>query len=241
MSNTKKNLLITLGDSWTEGYGSYLLEAMKEYQSDKDLIKLQTDSADWMATHCWPAYLARILDCDLINLGYRGSANSAHAKWLLDQKINPVYKHVQVVWLLSDPHRFSFYSVEHEKRKRDVLNFAPVGILHNRVDCEPAIKTLAENYLSLVDLGGVVKETQFYIRIVENYCQLNNYNLLIGNAFTPTIFDSKHNIHAGQVYNSMQQFLGDNIKTTSSVCAHPNDLGYQKIAEELAQILQKLV
>ena len=235
----QEKLLITLGDSWTEGIGSYSPESLTEYHQHGDLTKLQNANVVWAAEYSWPQVLARMLDSDLINLGYRGAANSAHVKWLFDQVIDPAYKQVQIVWLLSDPFRFSFYNVENEHSRDNVLNFAPAALIHNRTTRAPVFKSLAENYLAVMDFEGVIKETHFYIHVMENYCELKGYKLAIGNAFTSTPFDSLYSVHRNQSYASMREFLGDKLETTSPVCAHPNSLGYQLIAEELARILEQ--
>jgi len=236
----KENLLITIGDSWTEGLGAYSDAALAQYKQDKDLDRLQQPT-DYMRQNSWPTQLAAILDYDLVNFGVRGSANSAHAKWLLNEDKFSQYKKVQVIWLLSEPYRFSFISENNPYSYNGILSISPIGLTNDRMDRGPKMKDFAFTYLQLVEMGDVIAETQFYIQVVENYCQVMNYGLLIGNAFSPVQFTSDYNLHTNQSYNSMREFLeGVDMETgsvVSPVCAHPNALGYKYIAEELARIL----
>ena len=81
--NNKKNLLITLGDSWTEGVGNYEPTALLDYQKNKisqqELYSI-SDKLRYFYKEAWPTFLSEKLDYDLINLGQGGDANSATAK-----------------------------------------------------------------------------------------------------------------------------------------------------------------
>lgn len=84
-----KKLLITLGDSWTYGHGSYLRELEEKYYnnqiSEGDLFAGSTIN---FIEKSWPVALAKHFNFDLLNIAHPGSSNSAQAKLLLDNRVS---------------------------------------------------------------------------------------------------------------------------------------------------------
>lgn len=239
----KQNLIIALGDSWTFGNGAYDSESLAKYQGHKSMAQLVNDARVHMQANAWPVQLARLLDYQVINMGQGGSANSAHAKWLINSDCPDIlnakhkYDNVVVIWLLSEPQRYSLYS-SHKSAVDNILNIHTSAIIDGIINHGTEIKKFAELYFQLADYTSCCKDTVFYIKAVENYCTAKGYKFLFGNAFTPVSYNSSYNLHTGQAYRTMSEFLSQDYESLMSpVCYHPNSLGYGEIAKELARIL----
>jgi hypothetical protein len=235
--SNKDNLLITIGDSWTEGVGNYIPEDLIKFNENqmtgKELYSLSAQSR-FFYKGAWPLYLSKLLDCDLINLGQGGDANSASAKRLIsDIDLNTKfsvskYKKVTVFWLLSDPARFSFYTDQYLKS-------------YNINDTIDFVKLYVQDVYKQ-DKDGLL-ETKFFIKAMENYCQVNNYNFVYGSAFTNIgelnkIYNSPSNIHNYVSKQCAAGYLSRNDQSVWAHCGHPNAKGYELIAKEFYNILK---
>ncbi len=232
-----KNLLITLGDSWTYGYGAYSPDALKEYAEHLDISRLHKQSDLYMKQWAWPTQLGQLIDYDLINLARGGSANGAHARWLINPA-TPIdtsgYQNVLVIWLLSEPSRLGLYtnspySVDH------VLSLIPTSLIDGNNDYGPLIKQFTQLYVRLTTKEDNQKETEFYIKTVEHYCRSKGYGFVFGNAFSQISHENPCCLHVDHPFTSMSQLL--NYSTISRVCGHPTDQGYTRIAQEIKRIL----
>jgi len=229
-----KKLLITLGDSWTHGVGNYDPTALENFEDGLiDGNKLYTISAqkDCFYPNAWPTDLSRKLEYDLLNLGQGGDSNSATAKRFIcdfDEKNTldlSKYESITVLWLLSDPFRFSFYSNHrlkswHASSTDEILKWYIIDV-H---------KTELDGWL----------ETKYSLKSVENYCKNKNFNFLFGSAFTDilpleTIYRNERNIHNRITRKKVSEFL--NAKKYWAHCGHPNKEGHLKIAESLYTVL----
>ena len=112
--NGRKDLLITLGDSWTAGEGCYSDEDLADYNNGiitRDQMYDRGYASQGPGS--WPDTLSTLLNMDLINLGVSGYSNSACAKRLINEHdidYKPQYDNVYVILLLSESSRISFYS-----------------------------------------------------------------------------------------------------------------------------------
>ena len=241
----KENLIIALGDSYTYGHGAYDAESLAKFNQHKLHYQLHRDARQHMAENSWPAQLGRMIDYDVINMGQGGSANSAHAKWLINSKRGDIlnagtqYKNVIVIWLLTEPWRYSLYS-SHQLALDNILNIHTRALIDGVIDYGADIKQFAELYFQLANVESCKTDTVFYIKAVENYCAVNGYKFLFGNAFSyeKYYYNSPSDLHANRPYQSMRDFLAhDDKNCMSKVCKHPNAMGYQLIAKELREIL----
>jgi hypothetical protein len=225
-------LLITLGDSWTQGVGDYDPAGLRDFEDGiitQD--KLYSMSVDRFYQNSWTVKLTEKLGYDLINLAKGGDSTSASVKRLMcdfDEK-NTIdldrYESVSVLWLLSDPFRFSFYS-NHELHSWNASSGSEIVKWYS-IDVHKS------------DLDGWL-ETKFALKIVDNYCRLKNFNFLFGSAFTDitpldTIYNNVKNIHHRIPERKISEFL--NAKRYWAHCGHPNGEGYIKIADSLYETL----
>jgi len=238
----KKKLLITMGCSFTEGMGCYDEKLQKKLNISKgeglvlpwssNYNKLFLDSKPSFHEHGWPVKVGKMLGYDnLINLGLSGSSTSGQVK-LFMEKFSTInfseYDCVNIIWMLTDPSRFSFY-----------LHYI------NR-DFHPGLgdEGISKEYLKMVDSINFdfTLEQIFYIKVMEQICKGNDIKLLI------THWDGDMFDELNKMYNSNSY-----MKTTSSfpidfsrypslrsnLCAHPNKLGYEHVATKMVDVIKK--
>ena len=107
-----KKLLVTLGDSWTEGSGIFDPVLIPHFHNKEiTWVDLNTRSREYRADKTWPYIVAKKLNLELLNLGYAGASNSSSAKqFIIDIKINSAnYEEIIVLWLLSSRYRVGFF------------------------------------------------------------------------------------------------------------------------------------
>jgi len=191
-------LLITMGDSWTYGQGS----------------------SNGLS---WGDYVSSALSYDFINLGIRGNSNSGAAKTLITKKhenLKEKYDDVIVIFLLTDPIRFSFYSNTH------IRNFS---ISHN----EDFFKWYVSEVVSVLQLDPM-QETAFYLKCVENFCKLHTYKFYYAMAFND-VEDLNVVYRTDGLVMSKGSFRSILTQDDYAEDYHPNDNGYKKIAEYFLQ------
>jgi len=233
MSN--KNLLIALGDSWTEGVGCYTDEIVSKYKSNK-ITKDQAFNLgrQYFNLNSWPTILSKLLNFDVINLGRAGASNSAMAKLLInehDKNYKNNYENVYVIFLISEPARISFYS------DKKVQSWQPSG---NPVD--PIMEVYIKNIMhSDYDTN---MESIFSLKSINYYCQAKGYKFFYGSAFynIDSSLNSLFNLPDQNFHNFMKEQSMIHIVNTSQLksqleCGHPNQKGYNVIANKIHNIM----
>lgn len=223
----KDTLLITLGDSWTHGVGTYSDKIIEEWKkakkwSDYRQKQVYIESYNDFYKHSWATHLAKKLNADILNYGVGGSANSACAKRLIydyDTDWKKQYKKVIVVFLLSASERFSFYK---ESRVHSYLNG-----MH-----------FWEEYVKEIDsVNDTILETNFYIKAVQYYCRAKGYLFYYANAFSDGYIDLPSNLHRHTQFKNYGELLSMFPRSVSEIDGHPNKLGYAFIAEDMYNTL----
>jgi hypothetical protein len=241
--DNNENLLITLGDSWTEGVGCYPNSIITKFHSQKkDFGEFVKEEYGEQAMHLptfntgsWAYQLGNSLGYDLINLGEGGTSNSYAAKQLIneqDYNYLSTYKNVIVVWLLTEPARFSFYS------KGVIGCWMPSYPTTNRVR-----QRFLQSYFEDVNPSFLddSKETRFYLKAVDYYCKAKGYKFAYSSAFTnfEEFEDISNNMHKYTTYKNFNTLLGNiDKRSLYAPCGHPNETGYQYISDAMSKILK---
>lgn len=231
----KKKLLITLGDSFTEGVGCY--DYTKPESTYNILNEYQLNRFHELG---WPNRIGKKLNYDkVINLGWGGSSNSAHVKLFVEKILPRNFSDydVLVIWMLTSPERFSFYS------NGQISQFLPSLIL----DGEEGSK-LEEAYIyEIKDLQeDSILETVFYIRCLEQMCQNNSFDLFITSWCDATFINKIKTRYDSQYFmksvnNEPIAFLPYNKYEIykSKICGHPNEDGYEQFAINMFESIKK--
>jgi hypothetical protein len=240
----KKNLLITLGCSYTEGVGCYDSNTIPR-DNKNNLLNFHHNADQMMENmvylknkdrfheYGWPRNLQKLLNYDeLINLGFGGSSTSGNLKVLFEKYRDIKYSdnyNVLLVWMLPNPIRFSFY------RKNVIFNINPSMSLniYNKYSYNFGVEYV--KFIDNIDVDPILEQL-FYIKVIEDFCKLRGYHFLF------SLTDSHSKKYYEKLYEGNSIMLnGENVipdvhqnkKIKSLVCDHPNEIGYKLIAETL--------
>jgi hypothetical protein len=213
------NTLVTLGCSLTKGVGSWGDRTKKE----TDWLKLHNDIRDPQNVKrfhefSWPNLVGKELGFDkVINLAQDGASNSGQLKHFMEVDL-PI-KNTYVIWMLTEPLRFSFY------RGGKICDLNPV-----------VENSFTESYLNFIQdstLDGY-KEELFYINCLREICENRGYKLILTywsriSRYTQTLDTNKSN----WLFSNERELFPINPNQISNVCNHPNEKGYEWIASEI--------
>lgn len=231
----KKNLLITIGDSWTEGVGNYNPELIKDFKKgDRMSDEMYTANKPYFGENSYGAVLANLLDCDLINLGRGGASNATTVKDFInghDLNYLERYDSVTVIFLMTEWARLGLYSNGY------ITDFSVNGV------GEVAMK-FALHYVEHIyggDMDGML-EAKFFVKALDAFCKTKSYKFLYGQAFTnitefDKIYNSSNNLHNYMEERSFSKVL--EYPTDYAMCGHPNQRGYKIIAKRIYDIIAK--
>jgi len=234
-----KKLLITIGDSFTEGVGCYEPALLEKYlKNEITMDEMYIKSQPRYKEYAWPTHVAKNLNYDLVNLATGGMANSAMAKVFINDKFDNLlekYQNVIVMLILSDPGRISFYK------------YGQISSIIPNTDV-PEDLELYKNYLKFINLPEVdfVMETAFYVKAMESFCKANKYNFIYGSFIwnieeMSAFYNTNHNIHKylyEEAPENLFQLLEKNNKMLS-VCGHLNEIGHKFIGDKITKVLLK--
>lgn len=243
----KQKLLITMGCSWTEGYGCYdettIPENVKKTKkvTFDELEAVQEANFDRFHELGWPVGLAKKLGFDkLINLGFGGSSTSGQLKRFYELYYNEKFEdyEVTVIWLLTQSTRFSFYAWN---QVRDIMPAMPH--YHNPWSDGNESEKLGESWLKFVNnyKNDAALEQLFHIKCMEQYCENHNFNLILQH----TDIDADAMI---RFWHPSKYFISpfpDNIlmhvpdSEKSYICNHPNEIGYKRMIDRMYQDIRK--
>ena len=234
--NTKQNLLITMGCSYTEGVGCYDYNLFTETEKNKkkfsndevgDLYDIHRDNFHKMS---WPNRVGKKLGFDkVLNLGVGGGSASGQLKKFMqiyDEERISKYN-VTIIWMLSFSSRFSFYS---QGWPRDLQ----MG----------ASNKLSKYYTQFLDNieNDTTLEQLFYLKCMENVCENKNYNLITVHMDQKTDGLLKF-LHKSKTYLFDDPksifFKLNRSKYFSPICNHPNEIGYEMVSEILVNQIQR--
>lgn len=213
------NTLVTLGCSITRGVGCWGERTKREWSWPRLYNDMRNPkNVKRFLEYGWPNIVAKELGFDrVINLAIDGASNSGQLKHFLDIELPT--KNVYVIWMLTEPLRFSFYSG---------------GKI---VDLNPTIETkISKEYLNFIkDLSmDGHREQIFYINCLREICNSRGYELVLtywskSSKISQELDTNKNN----WLFNQPREIFPQDSKQFSTVCTHPNELGYQWIAMQI--------
>ena len=222
-------LLITLGDSWTQGVGCYEPKLREKLnKGEATMQELFLGSFERFSKCSWPTHTSRILNADVKNIALGGDANSASAKRLVMGPYSgckKYYDDVIVVFLMTDPTRFSFFN------DHIIQSFQPGS------DSSVFMEEFLKHCLSVSEDEN--SEALFYLNVVKNFCDVNEYHFYYGSAFHKdiTLPKSTSFLHPG--CSAIVDILPNEVDYMSDICYHPNELGYQFIGNYIGNYIKQ--
>lgn len=215
--------LVTLGCSMTEGQGCWGSKTRKIVNLSI-LARERIKYLDRFYQYGWPHLVAKELGFDtLINLGKIGSSTSGQCKFFMEQEFDD--DDVYVIWMLTDPIRFSFY------RDGSILDINPVG--------QSRIGDAYINFIKDTKVDGSAEQL-FYIKSLREICKHRKYKLIItywnpASKLTQLLDPSKENYLTPEP----KQIFPTALEYTSPVCNHPNEKGYEYMASKIVSHIDK--
>jgi hypothetical protein len=234
----KPKLLITVGDSWTEGVGCYNNETPHLNTSfDSNFTKNLRETMVFEEKYQknfhkqgWPNRVGKKLGFDkVINLGFGGASNSSCVKSFynfLDDNHLDDYD-VLVFWLMTEPFRFSFYI------GGELQDYLPNTEIKNDF-CDEYIKEIKDIE------KDPISEQIFYIKVLESVCELRGFDLILSSwsrtlpalmKLYPSekyLFKNPINLRPPYIKSKTGEFL-----IYHSFCKHPNEDGYEWMSNKI--------
>jgi hypothetical protein len=253
----KKKLLITMGCSFTEGYGcwdettfsSEMLNKLKSHTpynpffgNDNSNIKFHTTeliskNINNFQSKGWPANLAKLMGTtDILNLGKGASSNSGQTKEFFKRNLheNPYAEYdVTLVWLMTEPFRISFYV--NRKIENYMIDSHPIW----KEYFKEIISHHSKDMINGIPVEDATLESIFYFNIMETVCIKNNWKFHafpLTNAFSGYFrkHESSDNFHE----NCILPLKNDNnSEFYSHICGHLNEAGYSHVANNMYNII----
>jgi len=241
----KKRLLVTIGCSLTEGVGCY------DYNINPDKLhfgqlnyKNKKQTLDNFHKEGWPNRVGKALNFDkVINLGSGGSSNCTHLKLFTDKikskidKLNKEYD-VFLIWMMTEPTRFSFYTTD------TILQFCPVEAANPTNNI--VVNSLEKGYLKYIKEYkiGPLREQIFLIELAESLFRENNIKPLFTSwsKLLPDLlrmYKSEYWL-SPKPSDLLKEVVKDRKYISEAVhCGHPNENGYELIANQLIVDIKK--
>jgi len=226
--NTKPKLLITLGCSFTEGvgcYDEYTYEEVKESKEPIEILIQKYRNRNRFHELGWPNRLAKKLKYDkIINFGKGGSSTSGQLKIFIEniKSVNLGEYDVTIIWLLTEPSRFSIYAngrvVDYSSHETNI--------------------PIVNEYYKITDEFDYLCEQVFLIRNMINFCKLNNI-VFYYDFWSNRIYNLYYSLWSGgNKYNDIKPFFlrtkrihkFSEDKNRVAWDNHPNEKGYEYIS-----------
>jgi hypothetical protein len=233
----KPKLLITMGDSNTEGVGCW--------SDDTHDTTPETYGKNIERFHKlgWPPRLQIKLNYDyLINLGMGGTSDSHQLKSFIENITSEELEkyEVLVVWMMTFPGRFSFY------RNKKVFSVQASNVTDGKFS---EIDRLAMSYMTFINnlTEDSALEQLYHIRLFNRFCEGANikflfcsldkmqYEFLKETASEHFMTPNNLNMYGKEIYPSMDAYS----EYKSRLCKHPNEQGYEFISENIFNIIQE--
>lgn len=233
----KDKVLITLGDSWTEGVGCYKNETPKlssnfinNFTSSlRETMKFEEKYKSNFHKEGWPNRVGKKLGFDRVyNLGWGGASNSSCIKTFYNflDEYDVSNSDVLVFWFMTEPLRYSFYN------DGTLKDYVP----NTELDTSFTLEYLKE----IKDITrDPILEQIFYIKVLEKTCKLYNFDFVLSSwsRTLPTLMK----LYPSEKYLFEKPYplrppyikINDTELKYHSFCKHPNELGYEWISNKI--------
>lgn len=235
----KKNLLITLGCSVTEGEGCYKPDLLKKVLDEKGVrlgdVVLSNGEKELFEEEFhkqgWPNRVGKKLGFDkVLNLGYRGTSNFSHLEIFLN-RILPIISelkkeyNISLIWMLTELHRIS-----HLTNEGKFFNIMP-HLERSKIE-KGYFKLLVERKINLEqDFSYLLTMSEILFKSFEIEFLITSWSpslkYLYDNYRTDYFLTPKY---------SRVSFPKD-PNYTSLICNHPNRKGYEYIANWIVEMV----
>lgn len=236
----KKNLLITMGCSLTEGVGCYddtMISGSGLTRYNKNTfpslyLDIFEKSKNMFHKCGWPNHVGKGLGYDeVINLGRGGSSTSGQVKAFVEKYLDFDFTdyNVNIIWKLTDPSRFSFYTKGSIKDIGPSFSNEPIGYEYI-------------NFVNNLELDTILEQI-FYIKLMNEVCNSKRYNLVLSH-ISGISFDYLTKFYKTDLYitNHLDNIMPDfdnNNSYVSPICNHPSKIGYSIIAKNMITEIKK--
>lgn len=177
------NLIIAVGDSFTQGIGAYPDHVWKNHEGNPHFNIVGELYRDYQMENNWATQLTKhhLPKYKVVNLAVNGVGNRAAAKEIYLQNIPKTSGTVIVFFMLSGLQRFDFLKQEYNGSDHmRWLTIWPIPNLHKGDPVEKVEQWYAYNGHS--DKSSII-ETLLSIAEVQNFCKANGYLFVFANAF----------------------------------------------------------
>jgi hypothetical protein len=184
------NLVIVVGDSFTQGIGAYSADIWKKYYGQPHFNIVGELYRDQQMSNNWASQLVKnhLSNFKVVNLAVNGVGNRAAAKEIYLNTIPKTSGKVFVIFMISGLQRFDFLKTDYNgKDHMRWLTVWPIPDLHKGQPIEQVEKWYAHHGHS--DKTSII-ETLMAISEVSNFSKANGYEFVFANAFD-TLFDLK--------------------------------------------------
>jgi len=225
-----------MGCSLTEGVGCY------DYSiNTENTIYWNLPKSKYLVTKIrfhklgWPNRVGKKLGYDkVINLGSGGSSNSAHLKLFVDKILPEIDTlrseyDINIIWMMTEPSRFSFYTDER------IMYYSPSNT-------SPSGNSFAAQYIKeMPELEiGPLREQIFLMRTAEQMFKNLRVNFLFTSWVSSFIklykfVKTPHFLSPSPYYINLPY----SKKNISKICGHPNESGYEIIANEIVNKIKE--
>lgn len=242
-----KRLLITLGDSWTSGYGLIDPETERERKTgiitDQEAINRGSNSG-YDKEHAWPSLLSKRLGTEVLNLAMGGGSNPGAAKWLYEKELNlDEYSEVALVILTTTVYRLTFY-------RNKYLENLNVNDIYDHNGKHPAKDSVSGEFSGLItsyinfvsdDIEtDFALETAYALKTIKAYCDSKDIMFYYGSIVPEgcEVYDEYFRIEErclslfdGEYNTEFRDQIDNNREKYMSYCGHPNISGHEKISD----------
>jgi len=230
----KKKLLITMGCSVTQGYGSWdysiVPDNKKIWKYDyADITSYEKLHLDIFLKNSWPYKLQRLIKFDkLINFGINGSSASHQVKAFTESLIDEYFEEydVTLIWLVTFSDRISFYN---GGKLESYNSYSSTNLYKEYINEIGWLET------------DIRLEMLSYIKIIYEISNSRNWNFIFS---TLDLYDGEfikqyypksisENIYIPDFGYKIFRMVQSNPELKSKICDHPKELGYSEIANKI--------